>query len=185
MGCKQLLKMISIIALFGWIIYVPTSLAAENNDESGAKSEITDTDITYSEIGSNEQKLKELGFDVDKATKALNEKTIKLSIQNVVADDLEKAAEEIAEMREKAKACVTLNVSVIKKIDAVLPEIDPNKEVTLTPNEQYLIKKKINATNLVSECRFFVLIAEEAITAFNATAQTIKKKIMFLQCMMM
>lgn len=152
---------------------------AEAEKKINEPDDVGYTGITISDLLGSDEDIKNLNFDVEQATKELNEKTIKLSIQDVVASDLETAAEEISQMRDQAKACITTNTAVIKKIDAVLPPIDPQKEVTLTPNQQYLLRKKINASTLVSECKLFVLRAEEAISAFNTTAQKIKKTKLF------
>lgn len=118
-------------------------------------------------------------FDPAQANETLSKLSIKLSIQNLVAADLEEAAQTLIDLKMQAEQCVRDKKLEIEKYDEVLPKIDPQKPVTLTPDQQFLLKKKVAADNVLSECRLFILRADEAIEAFKDTAQTLKTKKIF------
>tara|TARA_R110002110_G_scaffold415857_2_gene658539 strand:- start:22821 stop:25280 length:2460 start_codon:yes stop_codon:yes gene_type:complete len=157
------------------------SIALNNTDPTGSEEAYSSNTpkLKYSDIESSALLPKDNDFDIEAATKELNDLTLKLSIQDVVAKDLEIAAEEISQLKDGALQCVEDNLNAIKKIDTIIPKIDPTKTVTLTPNQQNLIRKRIKAENLVSECKLFGLKADEAITVFIEAAQKIKKTKIF------
>ncbi|MBS0288274.1 MAG: mechanosensitive ion channel [Proteobacteria bacterium] len=118
-------------------------------------------------------------FDPVEANKTLNKLSIDLSIKDVVASNLEDAADSLTKLKSEADTCIDEQKNEIDKLNNLLPKLDPNKEITLSPDQQFLIKKKTEAEKKLSECRLFSLQAQEAIVAFNNTAQKMKKAIIF------
>jgi len=169
-------KFRKIYSLIGWIgillLFAPVMEAQQSivDDDSLKRAEVIHSEVKDSTVG-----IEPKTFNIEAATIELNNKIVKLSIQDVVAQDLEMAAEDISRMKQEALECIENNISIIEKITAIVPKVDPNKSVTLTPNQQTLIRNRMNAMNLVSECKVFILKADDAIVAFNETAQKIKK----------
>lgn len=118
-------------------------------------------------------------FDPQEANDTLNKMSIKLSTQNLVIQDLEESAKKLTLLKQEAKECVDKQTDEIAKLDKELPVIDTKKSITLTPDQQFLLKRKGNAEKLLSQCKLFVLRADEAIASFNKTSQTLKEKKIF------
>lgn len=170
----KIYKWLGLISICLFFLPILQAQEASVGDGSRTRAEAIYSDIKNGTIVNHKNM-----FDIEAATIELNNKIVKLSIQDVVAQDLERAAEEISQMKQRALKCVENNFSAIEKITAIIPKVDPNKSVTLTPSQQVLIRNRIKAVNLVSECKVFILKADEAIIAFNATAQKIKKTRIF------
>lgn len=122
-------------------------------------------------------------FDPEFANQTLDKLSIKLSTQNLVAEDLFSASKILLQMQSQAQECVDNYNKEIENLEVHLPGpssgISPNS--VLTPEQQYLFNKKNEAMDKRTKCKIFVLRSQEAITAFTETAENITTSEIFSQ----
>ncbi len=127
---------------------------------------------------SNSFPVPEQTFDVHAANRTLDKLAIKLSIQNLNSEDLNQAANQLAGLKEHATNCVEHSQSELDRIQKLWKETpaEIKNEAELTSLQKYLKMKKNEYTEQRSECRLFVLRANEAISAFSKTAESLSKQ---------
>ncbi len=117
-------------------------------------------------------------FDVHSANRTLDKLAIKLSIQNLNATDLGSAAKQLTQLKSQARNCVEDSQDELSRIQKLWKETpaEIKNEAELTSLQKYLKMKKGEYTEQRSECRLFVLRANEAISAFSKTAETLSTR---------
>lgn len=114
-------------------------------------------------------------FDVHAANLTLDKLAIKLSIQNLNAEDLNYAAQQLTLLKTQSENCVATTQAELNRIQKLWDETpaEIKNETELNSLQKYLKIKKDEFTEQRSECRLFVLRADEAISAFSKTAENL------------
>lgn len=110
-------------------------------------------------------------FDPAQANRLLDKLTIKLSIQNLSAENLELAVNKLSTYQAQAQQCVTDKNTELTNITKQLAAIGVAGQTSkdLTKDQQYLISKRDLLSQQLAECRLYTIRSQEAISAFTHT----------------
>lgn len=114
-------------------------------------------------------------FPINQVNKKFDSINLKLATENLQVKNLRKAVEQLEGLQSQAKQCVSTARTELERINALLMSSKAKERVNgaAAADIQYLNKKKASYEKQLSQCRLFVLRAQESINAFNQTIQTL------------
>jgi potassium-dependent mechanosensitive channel len=117
-----------------------------------------------------------LAFEPKEANKNLDKITISLSGKELHLNVLNNASAEIMELKKNAEKCVKENSDQLTELTAQLPELDPNQN-TITKEQMHFFEKKSKTEDRVSECKLFILRANESLATLTEQSKQLKRNI--------
>jgi len=110
-------------------------------------------------------------FDPVQANRLLDKLTIKLSTQDLNAENLELAVNKLTAYQAQAQQCVTDKNTELANISKQLAAIGVTGQASkdLTKDQQYLVSKRDLLSQQLAECRLYTIRSQEAISAFSHT----------------
>ncbi len=118
-------------------------------------------------------------FNPDEANKGLDTLSIKLHTDPMSTEELIKTQKSLIEKKKLAEACIAEETKELEDINEQLPSADkePEESITLTADQRYLEKKKVDTKTRLAGCKLFVIRSTELIALFSAEAKTKQKNI--------
>lgn len=117
-------------------------------------------------------------FSPQKANEVYDRLAIKLSTQNLNANELESAITKLTQLRDKARYCVNYNQNRLTKINNQLEKVKDASQ-NKTTVQTYLTEKQNKFQKEMNECRFFLLRANDAIKAYQTALDRLTTKRLF------
>jgi len=116
-------------------------------------------------------------FDPNEANKFIDTLSINLHKEPMSNEDLIKTQKLLIEQKKLAENCIAEETKELEDLNEQLPiaDIDPQKTITLTADQRYLLQKKNETTTKLAGCKLFAIRATELITLFSAQSKTNKK----------
>lgn len=107
-------------------------------------------------------------FKANKANGRLDKLSLELSVVNVRADRLTAAVKELQSLKSKAETCVAEAKAEIAEVNKLLSEANEGEKIdVITSANQFLFDKKKQILSRQSDCKLFVIRADEAIDVFG------------------
>lgn len=118
-------------------------------------------------------------FDPQQANQFLDKLSITLSVEDLSAKELEKIQRDLIEQKKQAELCVEEKSKELAEINSQLPEANPDEDITLTADQQFLLTRKNEISETLSGCKLFSFRSNELLSAFSKEAKAIKKSFYF------
>lgn len=118
-------------------------------------------------------------FDPVKANQDLDTLSVVLSTQELSSQELQAINKNLIEQKKLAEQCIDEKGKELTELKDKLPDINSEQSITLTADQQFLLQKKQEFTNLVSACKLFSLRASELMKAFGKEVKAAKKSLYF------
>ncbi|MFO1258987.1 MAG: mechanosensitive ion channel [Gammaproteobacteria bacterium] len=116
-------------------------------------------------------------FEPREANQQLDKITISLSGREMTLNVLTDASTRINDLKREAEKCVKENSDILTELTAQLPDLDPQQLETITKEQLHFLEKKAKTESLISDCKLFILRANESLASFTEQSKQIKKSI--------
>lgn len=109
-------------------------------------------------------------FNADQANRLLYKLTINLSVQDLSAQNLQKAVDTLHTYQSLAQKCITDKNNELTDINKQLTAIGVTGKDSkdLTKDQKYLVNKQNQVSQQLAECRLFTIRSQEAISTFTS-----------------
>lgn len=118
-----------------------------------------------------------IAFEPREANQQLDKITISLSGKEITLNILTEASARINDLKREAEKCVKENTDTLNELTAQLPDLDPQQLETITKEQLHFLEKKTKTETLISDCKLFILRANESLSTFTEQSKQIKKSI--------
>lgn len=118
-----------------------------------------------------------IAFEPREANQQLDKITISLSGKEITLNLLTDASTRINDLKREAEKCVKENTDILVELTAQLPDLDPQQLETITKEQLHFLDKKAKTETLISDCKLFILRANESLSIFTEQSKQIKKSI--------
>ncbi|MDF2867274.1 MAG: mechanosensitive ion channel [Gammaproteobacteria bacterium] len=110
-------------------------------------------------------------FDPTQANHLLDKLTLKLSIQDLSAQNLAEAVNDLTSYQTQAQKCIADKNTELADINKQLTAIGVSGQESkdLTKDQEYLVSKRDLLSQQLAECRLYTIRSQEAISAFSHT----------------
>ena len=119
------------------------------------------------------------GFDTEQAAQTLDKLHKTLTQERVSIKALEAGINSIFELKKQAQQCVDASQKEIDALKSQLPKTKPSEKQNLTDAQNFILEKQNTLKQTQSNCRLFIIRANEDIAKYSEMAKLKKETRIF------